>query len=362
MDKTLLLLSTSAVKHEAAKKYAFPYIYTDIKTFACAISGFPEQPIVDKGNTGFHFAKERMNFARNQNDFDEYGFVVSIESCMKYMDQGNLTDICYVLVYSKGLLAHGESFGIDVDKKYADALSTENNHNMVYYNKKVYGYKITVGDIIHKMNPEIDSKNWMKILNGIDREKQISYALKQAMTNLQNQINTKESLLHAYKLYHDYPKFGIEFEDMTPIFEDHTCLQQLVTLMADQYRFDDIDYIVGPELRGDRLGSLLAHELMVGFIAIRKEGAKLPGTLIKKTYGKEYGTDTLIMQKIERHGKRVVVIDDLVATGGSLLACIELCQELNMIVIDSFVFKQVLKLKDVYKQKLGKNHVTVCFQ
>lgn len=360
MSKNILLLSTSSLKLDAVNE-AFT-VDNHITTCACSIPGFPEQPIVDAKNTGFHFAKERMNFAKNKNNFDEYDYVISIENCMllslKTMNDPWPGDVCYVLIYSKGLLAHGESYGIAIDPKYSDALLYENKRKYVKYNNKIYGFSITIGEIINQENSNIDPKNWMKTLFNIDRKDQIIDAVLNALKDLYEKENIKKYLLSKYKLYPNYPKQNVDFEDMMPIFEDAESLQHVVKLMADYYRFDDIDYIVGPELRGIMLGVPLAYELQVGFIPIRKDGSKLPGEIIKKIYKKEYGTDALIMQKTERP-KRVVIIDDLVATGGSLLACIEMCQELKMIVIDSFTLKHVEKLKGEYKNKLGGNHVTV---
>ena len=127
----------------------------------------------------------------------------------------------------------------------------------------------------------------------------------------------------------DFPKPGIIFKDITPLLAHAPAMKQAIQQMADPFRDQQIDVVVAAEARGFIFAAPLAIELGVGFVPIRKPG-KLPYDRHSHSYELEYGTDTL-----EMHidgvgaGQRVLIVDDLLATGGTVGACIkmvELCQ------------------------------------
>ncbi|MCW2990616.1 MAG: adenine phosphoribosyltransferase [Solirubrobacterales bacterium] len=127
----------------------------------------------------------------------------------------------------------------------------------------------------------------------------------------------------------DFPKPGIGFKDITTLMADAAALDAAVTGLADAVRADDVEMVVAAEARGFLLGPALARELGAGFILARKPG-KLPHDTVQAEYALEYGTDTLeIHSDALKPGARVVVHDDLLATGGTAKAVCELVERLG---------------------------------
>ena len=127
----------------------------------------------------------------------------------------------------------------------------------------------------------------------------------------------------------DFPKEGILFRDIMPLLSDADALSEAVTELADPFRDDDIDYISAVEARGFIFGSAVARELGVGFIPLRKKG-KLPYKTESVTYDLEYGTDTIeVHSDAIKPGDRILMIDDLLATGGTMTAACELVEKLG---------------------------------
>lgn len=125
----------------------------------------------------------------------------------------------------------------------------------------------------------------------------------------------------------DFPKPGILFKDITPLLADASGLALAVELMAQPFRGKYIDLVVGAESRGFIFGTAVAKALSVGFVPVRKPG-KLPAETRRYEYSLEYGTDALEMHADAlRAGQKVLVVDDLLATGGTLAACCGLVRE-----------------------------------
>jgi adenine phosphoribosyltransferase len=126
-----------------------------------------------------------------------------------------------------------------------------------------------------------------------------------------------------------YPKQGILFRDITTLLQDPTGLTMVVDALAEQYQNQSIDKIAGIEARGFIIGAALAYQLGVGFVPVRKAG-KLPAETITQTYALEYGTDQLeIHTDAIAAGEQVVLIDDLIATGGTAEAAVSLIERLG---------------------------------
>ena len=130
------------------------------------------------------------------------------------------------------------------------------------------------------------------------------------------------------------PEFkGVVFWDITPLLKDKRCFHETIKQLADHYRGKQIDAIVSNEARGFIIGAALAYELGVGFVPIRKKG-KLPYKCINLTYKKEYECDTIeIHEDAIEKGQNILLIDDLLATGGTVKANIELIEKLGGNVI-----------------------------
>lgn len=131
----------------------------------------------------------------------------------------------------------------------------------------------------------------------------------------------------------DFPKPGILFKDITPLLADYRAFRESIDRLAEYYRGQSIDVVTAAEARGFLLAAPLALELQIGFVPIRKPG-KLPYHKRSYSYELEYGTDTLEMHidGVEA-GQRVLVVDDLLATGGTVEACCRMIEECQAEVV-----------------------------
>ncbi|HET7101807.1 MAG TPA: adenine phosphoribosyltransferase [Terriglobia bacterium] len=127
----------------------------------------------------------------------------------------------------------------------------------------------------------------------------------------------------------DFPKPGILFYDITTLLKDKSGFARLIDAMAEHYLEMQIDLVLGIEARGFIFGPALAYRLNAGFVPVRKP-RKLPAPVARVTYDLEYGTDTLEIHKDAiRRGQRVLLLDDLLATGGTMEATVKLVNELG---------------------------------
>ena len=136
----------------------------------------------------------------------------------------------------------------------------------------------------------------------------------------------------------DYPVEGVNFYDVNSLFAQPIWNQvaaEMAVVIQDQFnRNGDITHIVGIESRGFVVGAVLAATIGVPFVMVRKKGSKYPGSLLQETYALEYGEDTLVLQEgLLGHANRVLIADDLVATGGSMLATKRLVEQAEARVI-----------------------------
>ena len=125
----------------------------------------------------------------------------------------------------------------------------------------------------------------------------------------------------------DFPKAGVMFRDITPLLLDPAAFDEALRRMAEPYAPGDVDLIIGAESRGFIFGAPLALRLGAGFVPVRKKG-KLPAESTSVTYDLEYGTDTVEMHTdAVREGSRVLMVDDLLATGGTMAASCKMVEE-----------------------------------
>lgn len=155
--------------------------------------------------------------------------------------------------------------------------------------------------------------------------------------NLANDLNFRmllpDELAGAIRDVPDFPEPGIQFKDITPILLDHRLLGSAVDALAEPFLNKGITKVVGIEARGFILGSLLAHRLDAGFIPIRKRG-KLPYHTLEESYQLEYGTDQIEMHldALKPHD-RVLIHDDVIATGGTAAAAYRLARRFSVEVV-----------------------------
>ncbi|MCD7714884.1 MAG: adenine phosphoribosyltransferase [Lachnospiraceae bacterium] len=160
----------------------------------------------------------------------------------------------------------------------------------------------------------------------------------------------------------DFPEEGIIFRDVTSILQDADGLQLSIDQIQEKLEGVDFDVVVGTESRGFIFGMPVAYNLHKPFIPVRKKG-KLPCETISKEYALEYGTATIEMHKDSiKPGQKVVVIDDLIATGGTIEAAIQLIEELGGEVVKVVFLMELAGLKG--REKLAKYDVdsVICYE
>ena len=159
----------------------------------------------------------------------------------------------------------------------------------------------------------------------------------------------------------DYPVEGVNFYDVNSLFAQPVWNQVAAELAVEIQRLfntnSDITHIVGIESRGFAVGAVLASVIGVPFIMVRKKGSKYPGSLLEESYGTEYSEDTLVLQEgLLGHANRVLIVDDLVATGGSMLATKRLVEQAEARVVG---FASIINLAYLNSEDMKRElHIT----
>ena len=149
----------------------------------------------------------------------------------------------------------------------------------------------------------------------------------------------------------DWPKPGIMFRDITPVLQNPRTFRLLIDLFVYRYMRQRLDLVAGIDARGFIIGSVLAYELNLGFVPVRKKG-KLPSDTVHEDYLLEYGSGTVEMHAdAVRPGQRVLLVDDLIATGGTMMAAAKLLQRLGANVVEAAAIIDLPELG-------GSKHVT----
>ena len=163
-----------------------------------------------------------------------------------------------------------------------------------------------------------------------------------------------ESIKSKIRAIPDWPKKGIMFRDVTTLVKDPEGLKETIDFLHNRYQGKEIDKVVGIESRGFIFGAPLAYMLGCGFILVRKPG-KLPADVVSEEYALEYGTDKIEIHKDAiKKGDKVLLIDDLLATGGTMAAARNLVKKLGAEVVECAFVVELVDLKGRDKLK-GEN-------
>lgn len=162
-------------------------------------------------------------------------------------------------------------------------------------------------------------------------------------------INIKDSI----RTVPDWPVKGVMFRDITTLLQNPESLRAACDLLYDHYKSMNIDKIVGIDARGFIFGAVLAYKLNIGFVPVRKKG-KLPHKTISAEYTLEYGSDVIEMHEdAVKKGEKVVLVDDLIATGGTIAAAVALVEKLGGEIVECAF---VVELPDLRGREKIKGH------
>lgn len=163
-----------------------------------------------------------------------------------------------------------------------------------------------------------------------------------------------EDLKNTIRDIPDFPKKGIIFKDITTLLADASSYQRMIDLMSHRYIGKKIDKVVGVEARGFIIGAALAYKLGAGIVLVRKPG-KLPAETFKKNYELEYGTDTLeIHTDAIRKGEKILIADDLLATGGTIAAVVDMVNAMQGEIVECCFMAELGFLNGREKLPAGK--------
>lgn len=153
----------------------------------------------------------------------------------------------------------------------------------------------------------------------------------------------------------NYPIDGVMFRDINTVLKDKDALKDAVDKLMENLKDVEFDYILGPESRGFIFGMPIAYNMNKGFVPVRKAG-KLPGKVISQTYNLEYGTATLeIQENVIKNGDKVVIVDDLLATGGTCKAMTELVKSIGGEIVSINFLIEIEDLKG--RETLGEYEI-----
>jgi adenine phosphoribosyltransferase len=174
------------------------------------------------------------------------------------------------------------------------------------------------------------------------------------VTSQQKGAAVMEELKNIIRDIPDFPKKGIIFKDITTLLADAKSYQRMVDLLSHRYVGQKIDKVVGVEARGFIIGAALAYKLGAGIVLVRKPG-KLPSETFKKSYQLEYGTDTLeIHTDAIGKGERVLIADDLLATGGTMAAVVDMVESMGAELVECCFMAELEFLHGKEKLPAGK--------
>lgn len=318
----LYLLSTSLIKKEAIESLNLVRKCDLICISPTGHLQMPPQPIGYDG--GLQCANKRIELFKQRPpvEFDpSYDLIVSVEN---FIVPETRTDICCVVLELNGVTVFGYSNEM-VNPIYPEEYESELGEICMY--DELRGYGVTMGKILSCHSNDVDSNNWGPSRGYPQRSVQIC--------NAYNSIDKAIFLKHFIRYVSDHPEPGVMFSDLSPLFANVILKNMVYDLMMSKIKEKigdtPIDYVVGLDARGFIAGSVIAEKLGTGFVVIRKFG-KLGGADCHSVkYGKEYGKDMFeIVGTIMKSNKNILIVDDVMATGGTFLGAKTLCDKFKV--------------------------------
>nr|QBK89990.1 MAG: phosphoribosyl transferase domain protein [Pithovirus LCPAC101] len=385
MSFVVALSSKSELKTSAVREALTKYAENINKKLVIICVSTKDAPIpVQPVNTGNKCAKLRNEYMKKELGNTEYDMLISIENSIGTMgfynlenasdddnsedEEEDIKDACNIIIEDKkGDIFSSQSMVMDyecviVSKKYYDMAKKKTSEDYKYLKD---GLSVTVGSLIHKEFSDIPANNWMKdeLFGGMDRKEQINEIISEMLEGIDEYNKDINKLKDAIIKVPDFPEPGVLFQDLSDILNNKKLtkmmLQYLIHLLNENIDktkhnfFDDNIVIMGLDARGFIYGMALATKLKYGFIMARKAG-KLPGKTVKQEYGTEYSKACIeVMPHLINKDTKVIVVDDLVATGGSLDAAVKLTKKCGGQVIACVTILQVDSLVEQARKKLG---------
>ena len=324
-----------------------------------------EQPV---DNFGLVMARNRIKWLLNSDSQarQKYQLIISIEN---FLVKKTYEDYACVLMYDPrqdveyiGYQWCGQTF----DKELFDQLFIQYPH--------LQGATKSLGDLLHQKY-KVPHDNWTgsaQQCNGVGNDR--SLMIKEQLVVLSKKYYQDQECLqqvkNKFRYIKDFPIPGVNFKDWNDLFLDPILIKRFTRFLAQKYDLDPpiikpntvnlltkdilphpkIDYVIGLESRGFLIGMPLALELRCGFIPLRKEG-KISHPKVTEAYSKEYGQDILELRSDLPKG-RVLIVDDVLATGGSLKAAINLAEKAGHTIVDCIIVTDVSPLRSMAEEKL----------
>lgn len=344
---TIHLASTSALKYEFLQQISekIKLIRNNelitIQKYPC--NTFNEQPIDE---STFDLCNDRMMNLRDAVELSQKSvgndIIIALENGI-FAVNNKLYDVCVMDFYIDNVCHQYSSFGIEIDSNLFNIFLIEERDK-----------NISFGSFLSQKY-DVESNNWMKDrrFGAIDRKDQFMDCFNKFYLDYKT-----ETIL-------DFPKPGILFKDITSIVVDKDMLAMLFSLLKrfieDNFDIKSIDYFAGLDARGFYFAPLLANMFHKGFIPVRK-AKKVPCTdknkIVTENYGTEYSQDCFgLLLKDEYCGKNVIVLDDLLATGGSLVGAISVLRQAKLNVISAVTVYDVKNLRLTAHEKLTNNNI-----
>ena len=317
----LYLLSTSEIKKQAVLSLKLINENNLVCVNINDSTAMPPQPVGHCG--GLKCAMKRIELFKQSLPlyFDSANdVIVSIEN---FIDVEKRQDVCCFVIELNGCAITGFSLN-DYNPTYPEEYVEELGELQSYDNGNNHGYANTVGSLIHRYRNEIEANNWSHRYRGATRHDQICNACRT--------IDSISFLKQFIRYVPDHPQKGVMFSDLLPLFTNVVLKNITINLMLSRLNYVGVnfDYIVGLESRGFIFGMALAERLGIGFVPMRKFG-KLGGDCYTVSYVKEYGEDKFEMWKSAMMpNKNVLIVDDVLATGGTLNAAKILCDNFRV--------------------------------